>query len=213
MTELLAAASIHGTTLTDQEIEASYLANHDLGPGYPQLPVSRHISDLYLDDTIEALCLKFSPEWTPEKQELVDSDLYASLRRFLSVPNDTYQALHCTFSGSVALDRAFTAAIDIVTKRRSERVTVVTTSPCIDIMKLFLNERRLLDINFVESRCANPWGLSISGVVNAIRASRSGSRHRGLIVLLTSPENPTGQCWTFDQLRTIGEECSKIGGS
>jgi hypothetical protein len=200
------------TTLTEQELQAAYLARYDLGPGYPQLPVASYVHDLYLDDATEDLSLKFAPFWTPEKQQLVDAELEKSLARFLGLNASAYSGLFCTFSGSVALDRAFTAAISGVAPQRSKRATVITTSPSIDIMRLFLQERRLLSTRFVESRRAEPWGLSKDGILEDLKDLAYGPRSAAAIVLLTSPENPTGCVWSRDDLRSIAEDCFRCGG-
>jgi aspartate/methionine/tyrosine aminotransferase len=206
-------AGSNDTTLTDQEIQASHLAHFDLGPGYPQLPVPEYVADLYLDDTIETLSLKFAPAWTPEKQAFVDAELAEAVRRFLHIPSSV-GPIHATFSGSVALDRAFTAAIQLQSRSRMTRIQVITTSPSIDIMRLFLEERRSVDIHFVESRASDPWGLDSGAVLARLHSlTPQRGRRRGVIVLLTSPENPTGQCWSEDDLRDISAECARVGAT
>jgi aspartate/methionine/tyrosine aminotransferase len=196
-------------TLTAQEIQAAYLAHYDLGPGYPQLPASGDVVRLYVDDGIGELSLKFSPEWTPSRQAAVDASLQESLEQFLHLSPGLFASVHCTFSGSVALDRALTAAISVTCPDRRGRTTVITTTPCIDIMRLFLEERRHVDAEFVDSRSSDPWGLSVDGVVDRIqRASAAG---RPLVVLLTSPENPTGQCWGSAELLSVAAACSSAG--
>ena len=200
-----------GSTLTAQEIQAAYLSHYDFGPGYPQLPVSRHITNLYLDDTIETISLKFAPEWTPAKQRQVDDDLREVIARFLPLPRSRHIGVECTFSGSIALDRALTAAVDLASTHKSSRLAVVTTSPCIDIMKLFLEERRFLEVRFVESRAAEPWALDPDGLINAVRSLTLGPNARQVIVLLSSPENPTGQSWSAENLQAIYQECLRVG--
>jgi histidinol-phosphate/aromatic aminotransferase/cobyric acid decarboxylase-like protein len=196
------------STLTAQEIQAAYLAHYDLGPGYPQLVVGRDVARLYTDDGIEELSLKFSPEWTPDRQRALDSGLQESLQRFLGLTPGSFAAVHCTFSGSVALDRVLAAAISVVGQERRQRISVVTTSPCIDIMRLFLEERRYVDLEFVDSRSADPWGLDVDGIVDRVRRE---TVRQPAVVLLTSPENPTGQCWSADDLLAVAVACSEAG--
>ena len=138
-------------TLTDQELESAYLARYDLGPGYPQLMVPEFISQLYLDDSIEEKSLRFPPNWSPEMQANVDRDLSTSLRKFIRLDTSEHFESYVTFSGSIALDRAI-ASVQIASKRKNKKnIHVVTTSPCIDIMRLFLCERADVTAHFVES--------------------------------------------------------------
>ena len=198
------------STLTEQEIQAAYLAYYDLGPGYPQLPAPEYITSLYIDDTIEAVSLKFPPEWSPSRQLAVDRELEEALQQFLPLSPGSFDSIQVTFSGSIALDRALAAASVIVSPDRKDHVSVITTSPCIDIMKLFLEERRYIDQEFVESRASDPWGLSPDAVTDRIRKLGKDSGH-GVIVLLSSPENPTGQHWRPAELQSIAAECAAAG--
>lgn len=144
---------IADATLTLQELEAAYLATYDLGPGYPQIPVPDYIRALYLDDSIEDLSLKFAPFWTPRKQRMVDEDLQSAFERLLRVERHQHAGVRVTFSGSIALDRALTACTRYCATRETGpmHADVVTTSPCIDIMRLFLTEKAYVNSAFVES--------------------------------------------------------------
>jgi bifunctional pyridoxal-dependent enzyme with beta-cystathionase and maltose regulon repressor activities len=198
-------------SLTEQEIQAAYIAEFDLGRGYPQLALPRYVRKLYGNSAIAANALEVVPAWTREKQLLLDHDLEAAAREFLSIDFGSYFSIRFTFSGSIALDRAIAAATLVASSSESSRVGVITTSPSIDIMKLFLEERRYIDIWFVESRNAEPWGLDAGRVIDRLKALSRDSPRYPVIVLLTSPENPTGQCWTSADLTRIAAACDRVG--
>lgn len=207
-----ALSTFHGNTLTVQELEAAYLARYDLGPGYPQLDVAEYVRSLYLDDSIEDLSLRFAPFWTPEKQAHVDDDLELAVRQFLSIPPHFTGRVRSTFSGSIALDRVVSAVL--TRARRSpgyDGMTVVTTTPCIDIMKLFLAERPDVRAEFVESRVGGQFGaLDLEALLSAIRRARAEAGETAVAVLLSSPENPTGSVWSADELVEIVRSCAEL---
>lgn len=199
-------------TLTVQELQAAYLAQYDLGPGYPQLEVADYIRQLYMDDTIEDLSLRFAPLWSPDKQSLVDSDLDAAVRAFLHIPRGVGGLIRVTFSGSIALDRVLAAALRMTTRTGADTLNVVTTTPCIDIMRLFLEERRAIIPHFVESKRGGLLGrLDLDPIIETVRGLRRGGGSAAVAVLLSSPENPTGATWTTDELRILAAACAELG--
>lgn len=202
----------HNLTLTVMELEAAHLAKFDLGPGYPQLPVPDYVTRLYLDDRIEEMSLQTSPAWTPESQARMDANLDAAVRGFIGLETDpdSRPELRVTFTGSIALDRVISAVKRFARNNGSPHIDVVTTTPSIDIMRLFLAEHSEITSHFVESRKGGVLGaLDLHSILDALRALRSSSRT--LVCLLTSPENPTGEIWSKDALTKIAKECERLG--
>lgn len=200
-------------TLTDQEIQAAHQALFDLGPGYPQVTLPDYLRALYLDRAISEIGLAVAPGWTPTKQAMVDADLEEACRRMLLLPSDSYHLLSATFSGSVALDRALVAALSMSSNRkRHPAVGVVTTTPSIDIMRLFLAEKSQVITKFAPSRSDGLGVLNRDEVLRRIAEVRQMA-NTGLVVLLTSPENPTGSIWQSDDLKAIGDACFEAGGT
>jgi histidinol-phosphate/aromatic aminotransferase/cobyric acid decarboxylase-like protein len=199
-------------TLTEQEIRVARVADFDLASGYPQIPVSDHTRALYTDHSINEPSLRFSPSWTAADHLAVDRELEEASARFLDLDANSYDYLGVTFSGGIALDRALTAAIQMPPGRRGEHVHVVTTSPSIDVMKLFLLERRMLSVHWVESRLRRVGGLDRDAVVARIHEVARTARRDRLIVLLTSPENPTGEVWSAADIKAIANSCDRYGG-
>lgn len=199
-----------GETLTTQEVQAAYLAHYDMGPGYPQLPVPAEIFSLY--ERFAAQSLMFPPEWTPSRQETLDMRLTAAVQSFLSVPSSQHTSVCPTFSGSVALDRAIAAASMLVSSDNQAETHVVATTPSIDIMRLFLEERRHLKVHFVESRIGGVWGLESTAIVAVINKIVHLDDSANVIVVLSSPENPTGLWWNRAQLSDIANRVGELRG-
>lgn len=203
-----------GPTLTVQELEAAHLARFDLGPGYPQLPVPEYVMRLYLDDRIEAMSLQTAPAWTPASQASMDAELDEAVRAFIGLPKASALGappyLRSTFTGSTALDRVVSAVKRFARASNGPEIDVVTTTPSIDIMRLFLEEHAEITPHFVESRKRKRMGaLDVEGVCAALHQSKGDGRM--LVCLLTSPENPTGAFWDETELRRIAKECVDLG--
>ncbi len=209
---MLSMPKLRGETLTMQEIEVAHHARHDLGPGYPQIPLADYVRDLYLSDRIRETSLSFPPAWTPEKQSALDQELELAVTSFLSLSAGTHQTVRATFSGSVALNRALTAVLNELRKRGASRIEVITTSPSIDIMRLFLEERSEIEPCFVESRRDRTDGaLDPDALVEHVRLNLAYPSDTAKLVLLTSPENPTGSVWKTSDLAAIAGACADHG--
>lgn len=197
-------------TLTVQELQAAYLADYDLGPGYPHIEVPTYIRNLYMDDSIEDLSLRFAPFWSPDKQAQVDVDLESAVRRFLRIP-DTTVSIRPTFSGTLALDRALAAARRLASRAGYDDMTVVATTPSIDIMRLLFEDNRVIAPQFVPSRAGGVLGaLDVEKVRDALLSTND--RHLFPVLMVTSPENPTGSTWSRDDLAELARACGSIGG-
>lgn len=203
-------ASLKGATLTEQELEATYRTSNDLGPGYPQLEIPEWIRDLYLSVDIGTLALKIPPVWNPENQQTADTSLRNAVADFLQIGGMYRESIRCTFTGSVALNRALTAVINLARSRNAGGVDVITTSPSIDIMRLFLSEHVEVSQHYIENRQSpDSFDLDVDKVVSKICGSAKCQNQRLKLVLLTSPENPTGYFWRNDQLSIISDACAR----
>jgi aspartate/methionine/tyrosine aminotransferase len=197
--------------LTEQELEVARWAEYDLGSGYPQLQPPDFVQRLYRDDRLEDLSLLTAPPWSAEKQALVDSDLRESVDGLLHFRSDAEDAaVRATFSGSVAVDRAIMACLRRARKLGFRYLEVVTTSPSIDIMKDFLAERADIRTVFVECLSDHSFPhFDVDRLATLLTAPLEADTTRAL--LLTSPENPTGEVWLRDELLNLGLTCNKLG--
>jgi len=201
----------HTPGLTEQELALASAARYDLGSGYPQIEAPEFVRRLFRDDRLEDLGLMGPPAWNAEKQALVDADLIDAVQRTLG-PDSFGCAVKPTFSGSVAVDRAIVACLRRSRGLGYQQLEVVTTSPSIDIMRDFLGERS--DIVTLFSDCQNGMGfplLDLDRVASLIAAPLKPGTTRA--VLLTSPENPSGQFWSLVELKSIAGLCQDRGFS
>lgn len=197
--------------LTEQELEVARSAEFDLGAGYPYLPAPEFIRQSYRDDRLEDLSLMMAPGWTTEKQARLDQDLAEAVGQLLGCTfREVNAELRVTFSGSVAVDRAIMACLERARSGGADRLEVVTTSPSIDIMRDFLDERADIDTRFVDCREGDDFpSLSLDGILEALQQPVPANCRRA--ALLTSPENPTGEAWTRAELEAIADACRQGG--
>lgn len=199
-------------TLTAQE-QLAKLVRYDLGPGYPRLPYHDAVAKLYRDESMVNSILRVSPEWTANDEIEIAAGLRAAVQEFLGVRAELLQSIQCTFSGSVALDRGLAAAIHVARGASGADVDVITTTPSIDIMKLIIEERSSARTHFAESRRGCLGRLSAEALLGLIdQVSRESHGRNGIVVALTSPENPTGEVWAGQELEAIGAACFERNG-
>ena len=194
-------------TLTDQEIDAATKTAHDLGPGYPQLSTD-WCSKIYTNYMTQPQALAMPPAWTPRDTARLDEKLAGSIYKVLGAKKKSVK-IQTTFSGSVALNRAMTAIVKLARFIGSERIDVITTSPSIDIMALFLKEHAEVIPHFVPSLslARTPFGLNINSIINKLKKCAKESPKNLQVVLLSSPENPTGEIWSNFALKAIAKAC------
>jgi aspartate/methionine/tyrosine aminotransferase len=189
-------------SLTSQEIEGAYLARFDLGPGYPQIDPPGYLRRLYLNHDIEELSLKYPPEWTTSKQNRVTEELASAIRSFVGIDPRHQLDVRPTFSGTVALSRAISAVQRYAEAAGRSGITVITPSPSIDLMPGLLREHRAEKVEFVDSR-----GLALTPepLIASLRLTVSECPSLCPVMLLSSPENPTGECWSLEALIALGD--------
>ena len=199
-------------TLTDQELAAAHKARHDLGPGYPQIALPAWIVEAVDSDSVRIGALSVPPAWDPSRSIETDRDLVLATRRLLRLP-DAGVSVATTFSGSVALDRTMTAISRVARVRGCVGVSVITTTPSIDIMRLFLSERSEVVSHFVPCRtdADDEFALDVSRLLETLSDVTSRHPDHLRVVLLTSPENPTGATWSKSELSQIAEACNRSG--
>lgn len=186
--------------LTEQEIEVARRAKHDLGAGYPAIELLPFVRAA-LGDRSGRQWRAMQPTWTAAEEIDLTERLASAVAEFLDLPprSETY-SLDPTFSGSVALDRAIQAALSSCRANGYQKVEVITTSPSIDIIPDLLEERPSVDVTFCGGRGPD-YSIDSPGVVRAlVRHSDPGVAR---VVLVCSPENPTGHVWDESSLRKL----------
>ncbi|WIG58327.1 MAG: hypothetical protein OJF49_001072 [Ktedonobacterales bacterium] len=195
-------------TLTSQ-LKSASLAHYDLGSGYAQIMVPDYILDAYSDagwlDTFNGQ-VGHSDLGHDASQRLDEA-----VRSFLGMRGDSSDwKVFSTYSGSIALDRALTGMINLLKSRGRKVVQVVTTSPCIDIMGLLLAEHSHVRAHYVRSNRGQALGeLDAQALVDRLAWLRQAFPDDGRLVLLASPENPTGFLWDSDALHFVARACAE----
>lgn len=175
--------------LTAIERQIAYAGRLDLGAGYP---------------------VGLAPDWVwglepSGRSHLIPGQLEEAALYAMGF-SSSHASLFSTFTGSIALQRAMIAARNHQLEKFN-RILVLTTDPCIDIIPAMAQE--------VSGASAVKVGIGVraefsdedcSAVCAEIDARSCGSN--GLIVVLTSPENPTGAFWSRSQLERITLKCA-----
>ena len=200
----------HVPGLTEQELDVARSARFDLGAGYPQFSAPEFVRVSYRDDRLEDLSLLSAPAWDHSKQRKVDADLVSAVKGILGIEDPSVPSeVRATFSGSVAVDRAIMACVAQSRSRGATTLEVITTSPSIDIMRDFLEERSDIRTAYIDCGSGDKFpALRVDALLERLKDEPREGQSQA--VLLTSPENPTGECWTSDELINIAECCRDL---
>ena len=181
--------------LTHQELRIARSATLDVGAGYPHLTLPDWLRAEVWDTSQFGEIYAFPPDWSPETARRVTLELLESACRLLGI--STHHAAHgfVTFSGSASLDR-------VIESQVGHGRSVITTSPCIDIIPGMFSERHEANVIYVPAN--DRFGLDLAGL-----ADRLDSRTD--CIVLTSPENPTGNVISAADLAAVSELAAERG--
>lgn len=175
--------------LTDQEIRIAKNATVDLGSGYPYLRLPAWMRDPLVTTPNPDLVYGFPPYTSSEAVSTLNRDLLTAACDLLRIDTTHVANGFVTFSGSVALNRAIESQL-------GRGRTIISTSPSIDIIPGMISERP--DANAVYVPCLPNFDLDINAILEALDDSTD-------CMIFTSPENPTGNVISADNLRTLCE--------
>jgi aspartate/methionine/tyrosine aminotransferase len=189
--------------LTRDEIGIAAQAEIDLAIGYPEMESPRWLTDLWMKPSLAALSKRFldsHPDVVitpgrrlPSQHALIRTTLEA-VCRLLGLPCEMAGWGFVALSGSHALERTIAACL---TGRRSE--FAVVTDPCIDIIPAIVNECNV-NIEYVPA----PSLHDCPSVESLLSAAHEGCA----LVVVSSPENPTGATYTTQELAHLVEQLS-----
>ena len=90
---------------------------------------------------------------------------------------------------------------------------VVTCSPSIDVMRLLLEEHgSTVQPHFIENKVPFLGALDVDQMLDKAASIRADFPSDGIVILLTSPENPTGEIWTLDALEAVAMAAIRLSG-
>lgn len=180
--------------LTMQEQRIANSTAVDLGAGYPNLNLPEWLRDAISSSSIDR---------TPHSSggygdSALSTELLLAVCDFLGIDHQHAQHGLVTFAGSIALDRAIAACA-------SNGASIVTSTPAIDIVAAMLSERHGVAAKYVASNVED-FDLDVDAILDAIDETTTG-------VVLTSPENPTGNIINAADLARLSQEVTRRGST
>lgn len=179
--------------LTAQEKALSAEARVDLGAGYPHTRTAEWVLEIMSDPALLRSAYSTMSDSTFLRYTDVQRGLLRSVCRTLGMDEAAADHGFVTHSGSLAINRAVAATVQ-------SGDHVITTNPSIDITTAMILERGDVDLVHVGSR-----GPALAIDVEAI--ARAMTR-RTRVVIVASPENPTGVVLKRDELQFLATQCA-----
>lgn len=197
---------VAGSALTDDELRIAAEAEIDLGVGYPEFSLPGWLAELWYDLPLSELTWRYLdctpgvdliPGQSLPRSSSLMHQLCLAMLRYLNLNPDLVDNTFVTYSGSHALERSFATLIEPGT-------LAVTTTPSIDIIRAMLLERGDVRIQHVRADPEDGFSVPIASLCKAIEADDA-------VLVLTSPENPTGHVYSESDLKRLSEACRRTG--
>lgn len=201
-------SAVRRRTVTNQQQIISRNGLLDLSTGYPLIEMSGEISRLFDLAAADVVSLfGVDAHLLVKERRAAYVELVNALRRVLSIKADALEFTHCVSTGSLALDRALSAMISLSAMEGKVDVHVIGTSPAFDVARLAIHEKRAMKFE------AAPVGLDLAiAPVDELIKAASQIRHESLgVILVGSPENPTGAVISEQNLFRIMLLCKERG--
>lgn len=186
-------------SLTAQERASARQARFDLASGYPLLQSGLLQSALGDESTSAGWHL-----WGPDDEAELATTLATNVALLLGLRPG--QQLLSTFSGSVALNVAVAAARQLLGE--SKPIALLSTSPSIDIVPKLVASHGITSHSFLDSELGPRLTISADQVEESIRTV---SKRSNVVVIVGSPENPTGAVWSTPMLADLCQHCERVG--
>lgn len=183
----------------------------DLNSGYAQIPLPKELKDCVLEGTEAAIR-------GDNDHNLSKSLLQDSLAMVLGLPPRLRGQVRATFSGSIALDRVFSAVGNYIRHQSFPKVglTAILPEPSLDLWQLLLRERfsrenRDVQIKGVRQQQIEREGSRIDNLIDELETQFRRTPNRQFIVILDSPSNPLGIVTSAEELERLATACGKVG--
>lgn len=190
------------SSLTFEELNSRKF-KFDLGPGYPSFKGVAEWNVIKESVLHDPYAMDSSRGWgqCPTTQDLSLS-LKSSLSKIIGL-NEKYQVFPVA-TGSLALHRAIAASKNHLCRTGHDRIKVIATSPCIDIIPAIAFE--LTNSKPLALECKGTGAFNSSEakrLLDKISETLVEDSASGVIVVLTSPENPTGRIWPLKVIESL----------
>lgn len=182
--------------LTAEQNEGMLTVPFDLATGYPQLP---------MDPEFLVKSPKESMFVDPIDKPHLMLNFQQNLCRFLRVHQSHIGSLRVTSTGSIALNRSFSAICSLSFHRGRCGTTFLVPPVCIDLYHLIASEftgSRVVPISWNPKEC--DWLESIKKMVHL---EAKCYPNRQIAIVLDSPSNPFGETLSERQILSIVSTC------
>jgi bifunctional pyridoxal-dependent enzyme with beta-cystathionase and maltose regulon repressor activities/RimJ/RimL family protein N-acetyltransferase len=187
------------TSLTEQQNEGIEKGAFDLATGYARIPLPDVLRELVLEGTSVAM-----KKTTSDK--IVWQELCHSVGHILGITPSIRSNIRSTFSGSIALDRVFTAIRDYTKKVGKSGLTAIIHEPVLDLSYLLLKEHDDLHIVGVKSE-SNYSSNRVDNLIDQLEKESKRLPSRQIIIILDSPSNPLGIVTAIEDMERLAISC------
>lgn len=167
----------------------------DLTAGYPKLSTYTQLDKTYFNESINRRDLSKSE---------INCYLIDSVRELLGIPS---QPIETTYSGSIALDRAVSSLRRYSLRQDGRDVCGILTSPGFDILPQMLKDKRI-ELRYVRRQRHKQFRLDITDIEAELRKLEGVQQKLRPLLILTSPDNPTGDFLDTEQLDNVLDLCN-----
>ena len=174
--------------LTDHGLAIARAAKIDLGLGYPQVALPPWLCELLAAGVHPDLAYSVPSKLSTTAQAALDGELLEAACRCLRIDEGHAGNGFVTFSGSVALDR-------VLVSQLGAGGSVVTTTPSVDMVSAMISEHAGVEAIYV---AAPGPGFDLD-----VEALAAALRHDTRCMVVSSPDNPSGNVVTEAQMRAL----------
>lgn len=174
--------------LTGHGLAIARTAEIDLGLGYPQLALPAWLRELLATGVDLDLAYSIPSKRSAAAHPALDAELLQSACRCLGIDEGHAANGFVTFSGSVALDR-------VLVSQLGAGGSVVTTTPSVDMVTAMISEHAGVEVVYVPT-AMGCFALDVGTLAASLRPDTR-------CIVLSSPDNPSGNVVTAAQLRAL----------
>lgn len=188
-----------GSPLTLLELDIAAQTQLDLSVGYPRVQLPPDLDRLVHGTTRHELEDQFRTEfkYVPDFSTDTLCQIFANTAlQFLTLSDTARLSCLVCNSGSIALERTLRAL--------ASNRTLMISNPCFDVIPAIGQEIGATVIRTPAARSAT-CQPTLADLTSSI------STHSPAVLLLCSPENPTGAVYSTDDLETISRACAASG--
>jgi len=196
-------------SLTEQQKEGEISGAIDLNSGYARMPLHKNLAKCVVEGTQIAMTENTSFSESSK-------NINKAVGKLLELPLTLHNQIYSTFSGSIALDRAFAAVRKYALRATPPKIglTVILPEPSLDLWQLLLKERfsieqhRDVQIKGVRQQIGKEHER-VEEIIKTLKIQALRTPHRQILVILDSPSNPLGIVTSKTDLERLAKACGE----